>query len=114
MAQIPLVQAPPTSAYPIQVPMAQVLPIPAATIQAPLSVLLAPSPPAENSYKQLEIYPEQVKIMSDKLDIFTNKHANIQLFAFGQKKIQKLLEKDVFKLVTPDKIVISEEVSSNT
>ena len=124
LAQIPLVQAPPTPEHPIQVPTAQKLPIqvslaqvlliPAAIIQAPLSVLLAPSPPAEHGHGQPEIHPEQVKIVSDKLDTFTNKHADAQLSASGQKKIQKLLEKGVFKVVTPDKVVIPEEVLSNT
>ena len=60
------------------------------------------------------MHPKQVKIVSDKLDIFTNKYADTQLFASGQKKIQKLLKKDVLKVVTPDKIVMSEEVSSST
>ena len=118
LAQILPVQAPPIPAHPIQVPtaqvlpiqvsLAQVLPIPAATIQAPLSVLLAPSPPAENGYEQPEMHLEQVKIVSDKLDTFINKHADAQLSASGQKEIQKLLEKDVFKVVMP------EEVSSST
>ena len=57
--------------------------------------------------------PEQVKIVSDKLDIFTKKYANIQLSISGQKKIQKLFEKDVFKLITLDKIVMSKEVLSS-
>ncbi len=124
LAQIPPVQAPPISAHPIQVPtaqvlpiqvsLAQVLPISATTIQAPLSVLLATSSLAEHGHGQPEMHPEQVKIMLDKLDTFTNKHANAQLSASGQKKIQKLLEKDIFKVVTPDKVVMPEEVPSNT
>ncbi len=60
------------------------------------------------------MHPEQVKIMSDKLDTFTNKHANAQLFISGQKEIQKLVEKDVFKIVTPDKVVIPKEVPRST
>ena len=60
------------------------------------------------------MHPEQVKIVSDKLDIFTNKHTNAQLSVSEQKKIQKLLEKDVFRVVTPNIIVMSEEVLSST
>ncbi len=86
LAQIPLVQALSTPEYPIQVPIVQVLPIqvsltqilpiPAAKIQTPLSVPLALSPPAEHGHEQPEMHPEQVKIMSDKIDIFTNKYAD--------------------------------------
>ncbi len=124
LAQIPLVQAPPTPEHPIQVPTAQVLPIqvslaqvppiPAATIQAPPSVSLVPSPPAEHGHRQPEMYPEQVKILSDEIDTFTNKHADVRLSASGQKEIQGLLEKDVFKVVTLDKDVTPEEVPSST
>ncbi len=57
---------------------------------------------------------KQVKILSDKLDTFTNKYANAQLSASGQKENQKLLEKDVFKVVTLDKIIMLEEVLSST
>lgn len=57
-------------------------------------------------------HPEQVKIVSDKLDIFTNKHANAQLSAFGQK--QGVFEKNVFKIVILDKVVTPEEVPNST
>ena len=59
------------------------------------------------------MHPEQVKIVSDKLDTFTNKHADAQLSASGQKEIQGLLEKDIFKVITPNKVVTPEEVPSN-
>ena len=119
------VQAPPTPAHPIQIPTAQVLPIqvslaqvlsiPAATIQTPLSVRAAPSPPAEHGHKQPEMHPKQVKIVSDKLETFTaNKYADAQLSASGQKEIQGLLEKDDFKVVTSDKLVMPKKVQSST
>ena len=57
---------------------------------------------------------EQVKILSDEIDTFTNKYVDIRLFASGQKEIQRLLEKDDFKVVTPDKVVTPEEVPSST
>ncbi len=60
------------------------------------------------------MHPEHVKIMSDKLDIFTNKYADAQLSASGQKEIQKLVTKDVFKVITLDKVIILEEVLSST
>ena len=50
--------------------------------------------------------------MSDKLDTFTNKHADSQLSASGQK--QGLFEKDVFKVVILDKVVMLEEVPNST
>ncbi len=59
------------------------------------------------------MHSEQVKIVLDKLDIFTNKHINVQLSKSRQKKIQKLLEKDVFKDVTLDKVIVLEEVPSS-
>lgn len=52
--------------------------------------------------------------MSDKLNTFTIKYADAQLSKSGQKKIQKLLEKDIFKVVTLDKVVIHEEVRNST
>ena len=58
---------------------------------------------------------KQVKIVSDKLEIFTaNKYADAQLSASRQKEIQGLFEKDDFKVVTPNKLVMPEEVQSNT
>ncbi len=48
------------------------------------------------------MHPEQVKIMSDKLDTFINKYVDVQLSTSGQKEIQGLLEKDVFQLVMPE------------
>ncbi len=79
-----------------------------------MAVLLVPSPPSEHGHRQPEIHPEQVKIVLGKLDTFTNQHADAQLSVSGQKEIQKLLEKDVFKVVTPDKVVMPEEVPSST
>lgn len=52
--------------------------------------------------------------MLDKLDIFTNKYIDAQLFVFEQKEIQKLLENDVFKVVTPDKVVMPKKVPNST
>ena len=51
--------------------------------------------------------------MLDKLDTFTNKHLDAQLSVSRQKKIQKLLKKDVFKVVTSDKVVILKVSSSS-
>lgn len=51
--------------------------------------------------------------MLNKLDIFTNKNADIQLSASMQKEIKKLVEKDIFKVVTSNKIIIPEEVLSS-
>ena len=124
LVQITLVQASPTPEHPIQIPAAQVLPIqvslaqvlsiPVATIQAPPSIPLALSPPAEHGHKQPEMHPEQVKILSDEIDTFTNKHADAGLSASGQKEIQGLLETDDFKVVISDKVVTPEEIPSNT
>ncbi len=52
--------------------------------------------------------------MSHKIDTFTNKYLNAQSSTSEQKEIQKLLEKDIFKVVTLDKIVIPEQVISST
>ena len=68
------------------------------TIQAPLLVPLAPSPLAKHSHGKSEIHPEQ------------NKNADSQLSASGQKEIQGLPEKDVFKVVTPEKVPSSSQV----
>lgn len=57
---------------------------------------------------------KQVKIVSDKLDTYTNKHADAPLSTSRQKEIQGLLKKDLFKVVTSDKVVMPEEVPSNT
>ena len=97
LVQIYLVRVPPTSAYPIQIPTAQVLPIQisltqtllilTAILQTPLLVLLAPSPLAKHSHRQSEMHLKQVKIMSDKVNTFTNKHVDAQLTASEQKEI---------------------------
>ncbi len=60
------------------------------------------------------MHPEQVKFLSNKISTFTNKHANTRLSLSGQKEIQELLEKDDFKVLTPDKVVTPEEVPSST
>ena len=61
--------------------------------------------------------------MSDKLETFTKKDADAQISQYtasGQKEITGLLEKDVFKVVTPeefvtaDKDVAPEEIPSDT
>lgn len=54
------------------------------------------------------MHSEQFIIMLDKVGIFTNKYVDAQLSTFKQKKIKKLLEKDVFN------IVMLEEVPSST
>lgn len=57
------------------------------------------------------MYPKKVKIVLDKLEILTtNKYADTQLSTFGQNEIQRLIKKDNFKVVTPDKLFIPEEV----
>lgn len=48
-----------------------------------------------------------------KIDIFTNKYVDTQSSQFKQKKIQKLFEKDIFKVIILDKIVLSEQVLSS-
>lgn len=58
------------------------------------------------------MHPEQVKIKSNTFDIFINKYADVQLSVSRPKKLQKLLKKDVFKVITLDKIVIPEEILS--
>ncbi len=83
-------------------------------IQALPSVPLAPSPLAEHGHRQPEMHPEQVKILLDKIDTFTNKYVDTQLSTDGQKVIQELLEKDDFKVVTHNKVVTPEEVPSST
>ncbi len=82
-------------------------------MQTPLSVPLVSSLSAEHSHEQPEMHPEQVKIVSNKIGTFTNKYADVQLSTSGQKKIQKLLEKDVFKVITPDKVVMPKQVPSS-
>ncbi len=47
---------------------------------------------------------EQVKIVLDKLDTFINKHADARLSTSGQKEIQGLLKKDIFKIVTHEEV----------
>ena len=63
--------------------------------------------------------PKQVKIVSNKLDMFTTKYMNAQLSISGQIKIQGLLKKDILKVtthekfVTYDKIVILEKIPNS-
>lgn len=64
---------------PIQVFLVQILPISTAIIQIPLLILLAPLSPAEYNHEYPKIQPEQFKIMPNKVDTFTNKHADVQL-----------------------------------
>ena len=128
LLQVSATQAPKVEALPIQaaqrqVPRIQAPPIPApsvpaASVQAPLvqgppiSALLAPLAPVERDRGQLGKHQKQVKIVLDKLDTFTNKHADAQLSTSEQK--QELLEKDVFKVVIPDKVVTPEKVLNST
>lgn len=60
------------------------------------------------------MHSKQVKIVSDKFDKFTNNYINAQLSTSGQKKIQKLLKKDVFKVVTLDKVIMPKEIANST
>lgn len=56
-------------------------------------------------------------LVIEKLDVCTNKDIDIQPpqnTVSKQKEIFKLLEKDVFKVHTLDKIVKSEDILSNT
>ena len=62
---------------------------------------LIPSLSAEYSHKKLEMYSEQ------------NKYADFRLFVFGQKEIEKLFKKDIFKVIMRNKVVISEEIPSS-
>lgn len=87
--------------------MAQILLILAAIIKALLSILLAVSLLAEYTHKQPKIEPKQVKIFSDRIDIFTNKHMDAKFSAFGQKKILQLPAKGVLKVVTSEEVVSS-------
>ena len=59
---------------------------------------LAPFLSAEHSHGKPKMHPKQ------------NKNADSQLSASGQKKIQELPEKDIFKVVTPQKIPSSLQV----
>ena len=52
--------------------------------------------------------------MLDKLNIFINKYIDNKPSIFGQKKIQQLLEKKIFKVFTLNKVVILKKISSNT
>lgn len=63
---------------------------------------LALSPPIKYSHKYHKTYFKE------------NKYTNTQLSVSGQKKIEKLLEKDEFKDITSNKIVTSEKVLSIT
>ena len=100
---------------PIQVSLAQLLPIPAAIIQASLTVPAVPLPSAEYGHKQPKMHSKQVKILSDKLETFiANKYVNAQLSTSGQKKIQGLLEKNDFKVLTLNKLVMPEKIQSST
>ena len=53
---------------------------------------------------------KQVKIMLDKVDTFTNQYVDVQLSVSGQRKISRLLKKDIFKVVTFNKVVTPEKV----
>ena len=56
----------------------------------------------------------QVKVVLDKLGIFTNKYASAPLYISRQKEIEGLLENDIFKLLTPKYVVTPEEILSST
>ena len=68
------------------------------TIQVLLSVPLAPCLLAEHNHGKPEMHLKQ------------NKNSNSQLSASGQKKIQRLSEKNVFKVVTPEKVPSSSQI----
>lgn len=80
-------------------------------------VPLAPLLPVEYGCEQTEKHLKQVKIMSDRLDIFRNKDADAKPFQYtasSQKKIPALLVKDFFKVVISKKVVTPNKVLSNT
>ena len=57
---------------------------------------------AEHSHGKPEMYSKQ------------NEYADFLLSTSGQKEIKELLKKDIFKVVTPNKVVMLEEIPSNT
>lgn len=60
------------------------------------------------------MHTKYVKIVLGKLETFIRQYINAQLSAFLQKKIQRLFEKDFFKVVASNKVVILEDVPSST
>lgn len=60
------------------------------------------------------MHPKQVKIVSNKFDRFTNKYVDVPLSTSGQKQIQKLFKKDVFKVVILDKVIIPKKIPNST
>lgn len=57
---------------------------------------------AEYGHGKSKTYPEQ------------NNHADFLVFTSEQKKIKRLLAKDVFKIIISNKIVTPEEISNST
>lgn len=82
----------------IQVSLAQVLLTPANIILISLSMPLVPLLLAKHGHRQSQMHLKQ------------NKYDNTQLSISRQKEIQRLLEKDGFKVVTSNKIVTSNKV----
>lgn len=78
--------------------MAQVLRIQVATIQVFISMPLALSSPIEHSHQKFERHPEQ------------KNPTNSSLFIFRQQEIKVLFQKNVFKIVTPNKFVMPEDI----
>lgn len=64
-------------------------------------MLLVPFLSAEHCHGKFEIYLEQ------------KKYADSPLSVYGQKEIKGLFEKDIFKVITPDKVIMPKEVPSN-
>lgn len=56
------------------------------------------------------MHTKQVKSVLDKLNKFTIKHVDTKSSASKQKEIERLHEKDVFKIIVSDKFVTFEEV----
>lgn len=59
------------------------------------------------------MHSKQVKIMSDRLNIFIYKYAYAKMSVSRQKKIQGLFKKDVFNIVTLDRVVIPDKIPEN-
>lgn len=59
------------------------------------------------------MHPGQVKLMSGKLGIFTNKYADVLLSVSEYKIVQRLFEENIFKVMTLDNIIIFKEIIRN-
>lgn len=60
------------------------------------------------------MYLGQVQVVLDNFGTFIYKYVDALLFVSGQKKTQGLLEKEVFKVVSLNKVVTPEKIQSST